>query len=375
MSSWWCACHGHRHPHIEAAVRAQLERLPHVMFGGLTHAPAIRLAERLVALAPDGLEHVFFSDSGSVAVEVAIKMALQAGRGQGRTRLAALGGAYHGDTAGAMALCDPVGGMHHLFAEALPAHLFLPRPPAGGLDAPADPGWVVAVEALFAAHGPTLAALFVEPVLQGAGGMWCWSPAHLPVLRELCDRHGVLLVADEIATGFGRTGALWALDHAGVAPDVLCVGKALTGGTMSLAATLCTPAVAAAISAGEGGALMHGPTFMANPLACAAALASTDLLLDGSWAARVARIAGELRAGLAPAAGLPAVADVRVVGAVGVVQLDHAVDVPRATAAALEEGVWLRPFRDLVYAMPPYTSTPGEVTAITRALVAAATNA
>ncbi|MCW3011234.1 MAG: adenosylmethionine-8-amino-7-oxononanoateamino transferase [Solirubrobacterales bacterium] len=371
MSSWWCACHGHGHPHIRAAVAAQLEAMPHVMFGGLTHAPAVRLAERLVALTPEGLEHVFFADSGSIAIEVAIKMALQAGRAARRTRLAALRGGYHGDTFGAMALCDPVGGMHELWAGALPSHLFLPRPPAGGLGDPVDPAWVAAVEALFAAHGSELAALVLEPVVQGAGGMWFWSPAHLPVLRELCDRHGVLLVLDEIATGFGRTGALFAADHVGVRPDVMCVGKALTGGTLTLGATLCTPAVAAAISAGEGGALMHGPTFMANPLACAAALASTDLLADGAWHRDVARIEAALAEGLAPARALPGVADVRVLGAIGVVQLDHPVDVARATEAALAEGVWLRPFRDLVYTMPPFVSTPSEVASIARAVLAA----
>ncbi len=365
MSSWWCACHGHRHPHLEAAMKRQLETLPHVMFGGLTHEPAIKLAERLVELT--GLEHVFFADSGSVAVEVAIKMALQA---TGRSRLMALRGGYHGDTAGAMALCDPVGGMHHLFSGVLPQHVFAPRPP-GGFDAPVDPSWIGEVDALMTEHRP--AALFLEPVAQGAGGMWFWSPAYLPLLRELCDRHGVLLVLDEIATGFGRTGALFAFEHAGVRPDVLCVGKALTGGTMTLAATLCTPGVAAAIAAGEGGALMHGPTFMANPLACASALASTDLLLDGSWRERVRGVEAGLRAGLEPARALPGVLDVRVLGAIGVVQLDHPVDMAAATAAALAEGVWLRPFRDLVYTMPPFVSTPDEVARISRAVVAAAT--
>ncbi len=374
MSSWWCACHGHRHPHIQAAVAAQLERMPHVMFGGLTHEPAVRLAERLVAMTPAGLEHVFFADSGSVAVEVAIKMALQVGRtraGQARTRLLALRGGYHGDTFGAMALCDPVGGMHHLFADVLPRHLFADRPPPG-FDAPLDPAWIARLEALLERHGPELAAVVVEPVVQGAGGMWFWSPAYLPVLRELCDRHGVLLVLDEIATGFGRTGELFAAGHAGVTPDIMCVGKALTGGTMTLAATLCTPAIAEAISESEGGGLMHGPTFMANPLACAAALASTDLLRDGGWRERVARIEGELRAGFEPARALLGVADVRVLGAIGVVQLDHPVDLPAATQAALAEGVWLRPFRDLVYTMPPFISEPEEVAAITRAVVAAA---
>ncbi len=371
MSSWWCACHGHRHPHIEAAVRRQLEAMPHVMFGGLTHEPAVRLAERLVSMTPDGLEHVFFADSGSVAVEVAIKMALQAGRAEGRTRLAALRGGYHGDTFGAMSLCDPHGGMHHLWAGTLAEQLFLARPPAGFGEG-VDSAWVAELDALLVDHGHQLAAIFAEPVVQGAGGMWFFAPEYLRVLRERCDRHGILLVLDEIATGFGRTGELFAADHAGVTPDVICVGKALTGGTMTLAATLCTPSVAAAIAAGEGGALMHGPTFMGNPLACAAALASTDLLLDGSWRGRVAEVESGLRAGLDPARELRGVADVRVLGAIGVVQLDHPVDVPAATRAALAAGVWLRPFRDLVYTMPPFTAQPDEVAAIGRAVVAAA---
>jgi adenosylmethionine-8-amino-7-oxononanoate aminotransferase len=370
MSSWWCACHGHRHPAIVAAVEAQLHVMPHVMFGGLTHAPAVRLAERLVAMSPEGLEHVFLADSGSVSVEVAIKMVLQAGAGEGRTRLAALRGGYHGDTFGAMALCDPDGGMHHLWTDVLAEHLFLDRPP-GGFCAPVDPGWRARAEAIFAAHGATLAGFFLEPVVQGAGGMHVYAPAYLAVLRELCDRHGVLLVFDEIATGFGRTGALFAAEHAAVRPDVMCVGKALTGGTLTLAAALCTPAVAAAIGAGEGGALMHGPTFMGNPLACAAALASTGLLLDGSWRGRVGRIEGELELALTPARGLPGVRDVRVLGAIGVVQLADPVDVPAATEAALAEGVWLRPFRDLVYTMPPFVSTSEEVAAIGRAVLAA----
>ncbi|MBA2347328.1 MAG: adenosylmethionine--8-amino-7-oxononanoate transaminase [Solirubrobacterales bacterium] len=370
MSSWWCACHGHRHPHIVAAVARQLHVLPHVMFGGLTHDPAVRLAERLVSMSPAGLEHVFLADSGSVSVEVAIKMVLQAGAADGRTRLAALRGGYHGDTFGAMALCDPDGGMHHLWAGTLAEHLFLPRPP-GGFDAPVDAGWRGEAEALFAQHGDELAGLFLEPVVQGAGGMHVYAPAYLTVLRELCDRHGVLFVLDEIATGFGRTGTVFAAEHADVRPDVMCVGKALTGGTLTLAAALCTPAVAAAIGAGEGGALMHGPTFMGNPLACAAALASTELLLEGAWREQVPAIERGLREGLTPASELPGVRDVRVLGAIGVVQLDRPVDVAEATEAALAEGVWLRPFRDLVYTMPPFISTPEEIAAIGRAVVAA----
>lgn len=370
MSSWWCACHGHRHPHIVQAVERQLRELPHVMFGGLTHEPAVRLTERLVAMSPDVLQHVFLADSGSVSIEVAIKMVLQAGAAEGRTRLAALRGGYHGDTFGAMALCDPDGGMHHLWNRTLAEHLFLPRPP-GGFDAPIDPTWRDESEAFFATYGDELAGLFLEPVVQGAGGMHVYAPDYLTLLRDLCDRHGVLLVFDEIATGFGRTGTVFAADHAGVAPDVMCVGKALTGGTLTLAAALCTPEVAAAIGAGEGGALMHGPTFMGNPLACAAALASTDLLLEGAWREQVPSIERGLREALGPARELPGVRDVRVLGAIGVVQLDLPVDVPAATEAALAEGVWLRPFRDLVYTMPPFVCTPEEIAQVGRAVLAA----
>jgi adenosylmethionine---8-amino-7-oxononanoate aminotransferase len=374
MASWWCAVHGHRHPALDAAMRAQLDRMPHVMFGGLTHEPAVALATRLVAITPAPLQHVFFADSGSVAVEVALKMVLQHWRGAGRpekSRLLALRGAYHGDTFGAMALCDPVGGMHHLFADVLPRHVFADRPP-GGFDAPVDATWRDGVEALLERHHHELAAVVAEPVVQGAGGMHVYAPGYVRALRELCDRFDVLLVLDEIATGFGRTGALFACEHAGVAPDVLCVGKALTGGCMTLAATLCTPAVARAISQGEGGALMHGPTFMANPLACSAALASLDLLATGAWRDDVRRAAIALGDGLAPARELPGVADVRVLGAIGVVQLDHPVDVAAATAAAVDRGVWLRPFRDLVYAMPPYVCTADELTRVADAVVAAA---
>jgi adenosylmethionine-8-amino-7-oxononanoate aminotransferase len=374
MASWWCAIHGYRHPALDAAARAQLDRMAHVMFGGLTHEPGVALARRLVELTPDGLEHVFFADSGSVGVEVAIKMALQLQRSRGRPekqRLLALRGGYHGDTFGAMSVCDPVGGMHHLFAGTLTQQLFAPRPP-GGFDAPLDAVWAAEVEALVAGHAGELAAVVVEPVVQGAGGMHVYAPACLRLLRELCDAHDVLLIADEIATGFGRTGALFACEHAGVAPDVMCVGKALTGGYLTLAATLCSARVARGIAEGEAGVLMHGPTFMANPLACSVALASLDLLADGAWRADVARIERGLRAGLASAAGLPGVRDVRVLGAIGVVQLDREVDVPAATAAAVEHGVWLRPFRDLVYAMPPYVTGDADLATVAGAIVAAA---
>ncbi len=377
MSSWWCAVHGYRHPALDAAVREQLEQVAHVMFGGLTHEPAVRLAERLVEWAPAGLERVFFADSGSVAVEVAIKMCLQYQRARDRprrTRLLTVRGGYHGDTAGAMAVCDPVGGMHSLFTGLLAEHVFAERPP-DGFDAPRDERWerwAAQVRELATRHSDELAGVVVEPVVQGAGGMRFHSPACVALLREVCDEHGLLLVADEIATGFGRTGALFACEHAGVSPDVMCVGKALTGGYMTLAATLCTTEVASAISAGEGGGLMHGPTYMANPLACAVALASLDLLATGQWREQVARIERGLREGLEPARGAPGVKDVRVLGAIGVVQLDHEVDVRVATAAAVERGVWLRPFRDLVYTMPPYVTDEDALATVCEAVVAAA---
>jgi adenosylmethionine-8-amino-7-oxononanoate aminotransferase len=375
MSSWWCAIHGYRHPSLDAAVTDQLERMAHVMFGGLTHEPAVRLAERLVEIAPEGLQHVFFADSGSVSVEVAIKMALQYQRAVGhpeRTRLMTVRGGYHGDTFGAMAVCDPVGGMHSLFTGVLAEHVFAERPP-DGFDAPLDEAWAEHVAGLFDRHAHELAAVIVEPVVQGAGGMRFHSPACVATLRRLCHEHDRLLILDEIATGFGRTGALFACEHAGVAPDIMCVGKALTGGYLTLAATLCTAEVAQAISAGEGGALMHGPTYMANPLACAVALASLDLLADGSWREDVARIERGLREGLEPARELPGVADVRVLGAIGVVQMEQDVDIAAATAAAVERGVWLRPFRDLIYAMPPYVIDQDDLARVTEVLVALAT--
>ncbi len=373
MSSWWCAVHGYRHPVLDAAVRDQLERMAHVMFGGLTHEPAVRLAERLVEITPDGLEHVFFADSGSVSVEVAIKMALQYQRAvehPGRTRLLTVRGGYHGDTFGAMAVCDPVGGMHSLFADVLAEHVFAERPPEG-FELPLEEAWAEQVSDLLARHTHELAAVIVEPVVQGAGGMRFYSPQCVALLRRLCDHHGLLLILDEIATGFGRTGAMFACEHAAIAPDIMCVGKALTGGYMTLAATLCTSAVASAISAGEAEALMHGPTYMANPLACAVALASLDLLAGRGLSEDVNRIERGLREGLEPARGLPAVIDVRVLGAVGVVQLSRSVDIAAATAVAVERGVWLRPFRDLVYVMPAYLMEEKDVARVCEAVVAA----
>lgn len=371
MSSWWCAIHGYAVPELDAAARGQLEAMAHVMFGGLTHAPAVELGRRLVALTPAGLERVFLADSGSVSVEVALKMVLQAqrGRGQiGRTRMLALRGGYHGDTAGAMSVCDPVGGMHAMFTDVLTPQVFAPRPPAG-LDA--DIGeWTQQVSELVERHSDALAGIIAEPVLQGAGGMHIYPPACLRVLRELADTHGLLLVLDEIATGFGRTGPLFAADHAGVRPDLMCVGKALTGGYVSLAAVLVTDAVASAISASESGVLMHGPTFMANPLACTVACASLDLLVTGDRHAQVKRVGAALAGGLDPLRTSPGVHDVRTIGAVGVVQLEHPVDIVAAQTVSLEQGVWLRPFRDLVYTMPPYVCSDEDLAQICSAITA-----
>jgi adenosylmethionine-8-amino-7-oxononanoate aminotransferase len=377
MASWWCMIHGYRNPVLDAAVKSQVDDFSHVMFGGLTHEPAIRLAERLVEITPAPLRHVFFCDSGSVSVEVAIKLALQyqVARGNNdRTRMLTVRGGYHGDTFAPMSVCDPVNGMHSLFTGALKQQVFGPQPPAG-FDRPADDpelqAWAESVAALAEQHADELAGIIVEPILQGAGGMYPYSPACLRVLRELADRHGLLLILDEIATGFGRTGTLFASQHAGVEPDILCVGKALTGGYLTLAAMLCTTDVAQTVSNGPGGALMHGPTFMANPLACSVALASIDLLLSQDWASRVAAISSGLSSGLAPAAELPAVKDVRVLGAVGVVQLGGPVDLPRMTEAALRRGVWVRPFRDLVYTMPPYVCTDEDIATIAAGITGA----
>ncbi|MCW3019328.1 MAG: adenosylmethionine--8-amino-7-oxononanoate transaminase [Solirubrobacterales bacterium] len=374
MASWWCAIHGYRHPALDDAAREQLGRMAHVMFGGLTHEPAVTLAARLTELAPDGLERVFFADSGSVSVEVAIKLCLQYQRALGRsarTRLLTIRGGYHGDTTGAMAVCDPVTGMHSMFAGVLPQHVFAERPP-DGFDTGLDEGWAAHVRELAATHSDELAGVILEPVVQGAGGMRFHSPACVSLMRQVCDEHGLLLVLDEIATGFGRTGTMFACEHAGISPDVMCVGKALTGGYMTLAATLCTAAVADAVSSGEGGGLMHGPTFMANPLACAVALASLDVLERDDWHGRVQAIEAGLLDGLAPASALPGVADVRVLGAIGVVQLRGEVDLAAASAAAVEHGVWLRPFRDLIYTMPPYVMDAEDLRSVTSAVLAAA---
>ncbi|MEJ6536425.1 MAG: adenosylmethionine--8-amino-7-oxononanoate transaminase [Mycobacterium sp.] len=370
MASWWTAIHGHGHPELDGAITHQLTVLNHVMFGGLTHEPAARLASLLVDITPVGLDTVFFSDSGSVSIEVAVKMALQYWRSRGRStkhRLMTWRGGYHGDTFTPMSVCDPDGGMHSLWHDVLASQVFAPAVPADY-----DPEYIAAFEAQLAAHADELAAVIVEPVVQGAGGMRFHDPRYLADLRVICDRHDVLLIFDEIATGFGRTGELFAADHAGVSPDIMCVGKALTGGYLTLAATLCTTAIAETISTGDPGALMHGPTFMANALACAVAVASVELLLRQDWTARVAEIGAGLAAGLDPARTLPGVADVRVCGAIGVIETRRPVDMTVATSVALDHGVWLRPFRTLIYAMPPFICPPAEIDQITSAMVAVA---
>jgi adenosylmethionine-8-amino-7-oxononanoate aminotransferase len=369
MSSWWAAIHGYRNPVLDKALADQAGRMSHVMFGGLTHEPAVRLATKLVEITPDGLEHVFLCDSGSVSVEVAVKMALQYWRSLGRPakqRLLTWRGGYHGDTFHPMSVCDPDGGMHSLWHGVLPAQVFANEPPATF-----EHDYVAHLATMIEEHADELAAVIVEPVVQGAGGMRFHDPRYLHVLRELTLANDILLIFDEIATGFGRTGTLFAADQASVAPDIMCVGKALTGGYLSMGATLCTPRVADGISRGSVPVLAHGPTFMGNPLTSAVAHASIELLLSQDWQSTIKRLEAGLEAGLAPARSLPGVRDVRVLGAIGVVQLDHEVNMAAATEAAVAAGVWLRPFRDLIYTMPPYITEPADLALITEAVLTA----
>ena len=367
MSSWWCTIHGYNHPQLNAALHQQIDAMSHVMFGGLTHEPAVTLAKRLVEITPTGLERVFLADSGSVSVEVAIKMALQFWLSQKQTqksKLLSLRGGYHGDTLGAMSVCDPVTGMHHLFNGILPKNIFVDAPTCqfGSHNIASS---ISPLEAALKEHHGELAAVILEPIVQGAGGMNIYDPAYLTAVRELCDAYNVLLIADEIATGFGRTGKLFACEHAKICPDILCLGKSLTGGYMTLAATLCTERVARGICEGEAGIFMHGPTFMGNPLACAVANASINLLVNGDWQKKVQAIEQQLENELTQCATLAGVKAVRVLGAIGVVELHHAVNMEKITKEFVDQGIWIRPFGKLVYTMPPFTVTAKELTCIT----------
>jgi len=357
-------------PELNAAIGQQLGSMAHVMFGGLTHAPAARLAERLLGIAPPGMQHVFFADSGSVSVEVAIKMALQYWQAQGqsgKSRLLTIRHGYHGDTFGAMAVCDPVSGMHHLFADLLPQHLFADAPGATS-DEAWDEQQIASFRSLIETHHDEIAAVILEPIVQGAGGMRFYAPEFLRQVRRLCDACNVLLIVDEIATGFGRTGTMFACEQAQITPDIMCVGKALTGGYMTLAAVLCTAAVCEGIHADGSGVLMHGPTFMANPLACAVALASIDLLLATPWQQRVAKIEQQLQFELAPCRESTGVADVRVKGAIGVIEMREPMDMGRVQEALIARGVWLRPFGRLLYTMPPFVISEADLRQVTSAM-------
>ncbi|MDU5026028.1 MAG: adenosylmethionine--8-amino-7-oxononanoate transaminase [Cutibacterium avidum] len=382
MASWWCQIHGYRNPVLDEAVSRQSSQFSHVMFGGLTHQAAVDAVKALVDLAPEPLDRVFLADSGSVGVEVSLKLARQvqiartAARGGTltRTRIAALRGAYHGDTLGAMSVCDPVGGMHAMFSDSIPRQLFLPRPPSFDADVDAVETWCDQTDDIVDAHRDELAGIIVEPILQGAGGMWPWSPACLKHLRQRADDLDLVLIADEVATGFGRTGKLFACEWADIVPDIMVVGKSMTGGYMTQSAVLCSDELATEVSRGPGGSLMHGPTFMGNPLASAVTAASLGIVAQGGWQDDVARINEVMSRELTPLRDLDGVTDVRVFGAIAAVQVDSPIAMRRATRTAVENQVWLRPFRDLVYAMPPYICTEDDLVGMAAGMRAVVTD-